>query len=140
MSVRFTATQWLAAGSFALGAALMILAATIAVGRARKRRRFVKIEGDVVAMTQGDDAADAGGWVPVVRYVRPDGREREIVGREFVDLASFGAQERLIVLFDPRAPDDPWLERDFAEAAPLAYFLVADVFFCIAIMLYFAFD
>ena len=116
------------------GAALLAFAVFSAVAgvvsialRSRKRARFVTLEGEVVGMNAGRSEADAGCWVPVVRFTAPDGREREIVGREFENPTPFHVQQRVPVLFDPNAPDAPWLAHDFAEATPIVHFVLAVV-------------
>ncbi len=99
--------------AFALGVALLALAAALAVTASSTAGLLVRTPGTVVRIVQDSDAMHA--YRPIVAYLANDGRRREVAGNTASSVPAYDIGESVDVLLDPAHPDHPALIDDFAQ-------------------------
>ncbi|RKU00932.1 DUF3592 domain-containing protein [Burkholderia sp. Nafp2/4-1b] len=98
---------------FALGIALLVVAAALAVTASRAAGHLVRTPGTVVRIVQDSDAMRA--YRPIVAYLANDGRRREVAGNTASTVPAYDIGESVDVLVDPDHPGRPALIDDFAQ-------------------------
>lgn len=99
--------------AFALGVALLVLAAALAVTASSTVGQLVRTPGTVVRIVQDTDAMRA--YRPIVAYLSNDGQRREIAGNTASSVPAYDIGESVDVLLDPAHPERPALIDDFAQ-------------------------
>ncbi|WP_175730638.1 DUF3592 domain-containing protein [Burkholderia ambifaria] len=99
--------------AFALGIALLVAAAALAVTAGGAAGHLVRAPGTVVRIVQDSDAMRA--YRPIVAYLANDGRRREVAGNTASMVPAYDIGESVDVLVDPDHPNRPALIDDFAQ-------------------------
>ncbi|MBY4695638.1 DUF3592 domain-containing protein [Burkholderia latens] len=99
--------------AFALGIALLVVAAGLAVIGTAASGNLIRAPGTVVRIVQDSDAMRA--YRPIVAYLGNDGRRREVVGNTASLVPAYDIGESVDVLIDPDHPNRPALVDDFAQ-------------------------
>ncbi|RQR28355.1 DUF3592 domain-containing protein [Burkholderia sp. Bp9142] len=99
--------------AFALGVALLVIAAALAVTASRTAGHLVRAPGTVVRIVQDSDAMRA--YRPIVAYLANDGRRREVAGNTASMVPAYDIGESVDMLVDPDHPNRPALIDDFAQ-------------------------
>ncbi|KAB0642864.1 DUF3592 domain-containing protein [Burkholderia latens] len=99
--------------AFALGIALLVAAAGLAVTGSAAAGHLVRAPGTVVRIVQDSDAMRA--YRPIVAYLANDGRRREVAGNTASMVPAYDIGESVDVLIDPDHPNRPALIDDFAQ-------------------------
>ncbi|WP_174909476.1 DUF3592 domain-containing protein [Burkholderia diffusa] len=99
--------------ALALGVALLVVAAMLAVTASRAVGDLVRTPGTVVRIVQDSDAMR--GYRPIVAYLANDGRRREVAGNTASVVPAYDIGESVDVLVDPAHPNRPALIDDFTQ-------------------------
>ncbi|KUZ33117.1 DUF3592 domain-containing protein [Burkholderia territorii] len=99
--------------ALALGIALLVVAAMLAVTANHAVGGLVRAPGTVVRIVQDSDAMR--GYRPIVAYLANDGRRREVAGNTASVVPAYDIGESVDVLVDPDHPDRPALIDDFTQ-------------------------
>ncbi|AXK66933.1 DUF3592 domain-containing protein [Burkholderia sp. IDO3] len=99
--------------AFALGVALLALAAALAITASSTAGQLVRTPGTVVRIVQDSDAMRA--YRPIVAYLSNDGQRREVAGNTASSVPAYDIGESVDVLLDPAHPERPALIDDFAQ-------------------------
>jgi hypothetical protein len=99
--------------AFALGIALLVVAAALAIAGSAAAGHLVRAPGTVVRIVQDSDAMRA--YRPIVAYLAHDGRRREVAGNTASMVPAYDIGESVDVLIDPDHPNRPALIDDFAQ-------------------------
>ncbi|KVE33469.1 hypothetical protein WI93_24290 [Burkholderia vietnamiensis] len=122
--------------AFALGIALLVITAALAVTASRATGGLLRASGTIVRIVQDSDAMRA--YRPIVAYLASDGRRREVAGDTASAVPAYDIGENVDVLVDPAHPNRPALIDDFAQRwSPVAVpALLAVVSLAIGCVLY----
>ncbi|WP_322026965.1 DUF3592 domain-containing protein [Burkholderia sp. BCC1977] len=99
--------------ALALGVALLVVAAMLAVTASHAAGDLVRAPGTVVRIVQDSDAMRA--YRPIVAYLANDGRRREVAGNTASVVPAYDIGESVDVLVDPAHPNRPALIDDFTQ-------------------------
>ncbi|RQR29072.1 DUF3592 domain-containing protein [Burkholderia sp. Bp9143] len=99
--------------ALALGVALLVVAATLAITASRAAGDLVRAPGTVVRIVQDSDAMRA--YRPIVAYLANDGHRREVAGSTASVVPAYDIGESVDVLVDPAHPNRPALIDDFTQ-------------------------
>ncbi|WP_175815929.1 DUF3592 domain-containing protein [Burkholderia diffusa] len=99
--------------ALALGVALLVVAAMLAVTASRAVGDLVRTPGTVVRIVQDSDAMR--GYRPIVAYLANDGHRREVAGNTASVVPAYDIGESVDVLVDPAHPNRPALIDDFTQ-------------------------
>ncbi|RQZ15601.1 DUF3592 domain-containing protein [Burkholderia sp. Bp9031] len=99
--------------AFALGIALLVVAAALAVIASRAAGHLLRAPGTVVRIVQDNDAMRA--YRPIVTYLANDGQRHEVVGNTASTVPAYDIGESVDILVDPDHPNRPVLIDDFAQ-------------------------
>lgn len=99
--------------ALALGVALLVVAAMLAVTASHAAGDLIRTPGTVVRIVQDSDAMRA--YRPIVAYLANDGRRREVAGNTASVVPAYDIGESVDVLVDPAHPNRPALIDDFTQ-------------------------
>lgn len=99
--------------ALALGVALLVVAAMLAVTASQAVGNLVRAPGTVVRIVQDSDAMR--GYRPIVAYLANDGSRREVAGNTASFVPAYDIGESVDVLVDPAHPNRPALIDDFTQ-------------------------
>jgi hypothetical protein len=99
--------------ALALGVALLVVAAMLAVTASHAVGDLVRTPGTVVRIVQDSDAMR--GYRPIVAYLANDGHRREVAGNTASVVPAYDIGESVDVLVDPAHPNRPALIDDFSQ-------------------------
>lgn len=99
--------------ALALGVALLVVAAMLAVTASHAVGDLVRTPGTVVRIVQDSDAMR--GYRPIVAYLANDGHRREVAGNTASVVPAYDIGESVDVLVDPAHPNRPALIDDFTQ-------------------------
>ncbi len=122
--------------ALALGIALLVVAAILAVTAGHATGHLIRVPGTVVRIVQDSDAMRA--YRPIVAYVADNGERREIAGSTASIVPAYDIGEHVDVLLDPAHPNRPATIDDFAQRwfPACAAALLAVASFAIGSLLY----